>query len=81
MSSSGAQLIDITYKTINKFIDNQHIFNNAQKKSDGYYQGVVLDIYDDIRFELMKKNIDIKDDLTTVIYNIIMDMKNKNLSK
>lgn len=81
MSSSGAQLIDITYKTINKFIDNQHIFNNAQKKSDGYYQGVVLDIYDDIRFELMKRNIDIKDDLTTVIYNIIMDMKNKNLSK
>ncbi|MCI6931973.1 MAG: hypothetical protein MR765_02355 [Tenericutes bacterium] len=81
MSSSGAQLIDITYKTINKFINNQHIFNNAQKKSDGYYQGVVLDIYDDIRFELMKKNIDIKDDLTTVIYNIIMDMKNKNLSK
>lgn len=81
MSSSGAQLIDITYKTINKFIDNQHIFNNAQKKSDGYYQGVVLDIYDDIRFELMKKNIDINDDLTTVIYNIIMDMKNKNLSK
>ena len=81
MSSSGAQLIDITYKTINKFIDNQHIFNNAQKKSDGYYQGVVLDIYDDIRFELMKRNIDIKDDLTTVIYDIIMDMKNKNLSK
>ncbi len=81
MSSSGAQLIDITYKTINKFVNNQHIFNNAQKKSDGYYQGVVLDIYDDIRFELMKKNIDIKDDLTTVIYNIIMDMKNKNLSK
>ena len=81
MSSSGAQLIDITYKTINKFVNNQHIFNNAQKKSDGYYQGVVLDIYDDIRFELMKRNIDIKDDLTTVIYNIIMDMKNKNLSK
>ena len=81
MSSSGAQLIDITYKTINKFVNNQHIFNNAQKKSDGYYQGVVLDIYDDIRFELMKRNIDIKDDLTTVIYNFIMDMKNKNLSK
>lgn len=81
MSSNGAQLIEITYNTINKFIDNQHIYNNAQKKSDGYFQGVALDIYDDIRFDLIKKNIDIKDDLTSVIYKILMDKKNKNLSK
>ena len=81
MSSNGAQLLNISYNTINKYVKEHHIFNNAQKKSDQYYNGVALDIYDDIHFELMKLNIDVRDDLITIIYNIIMDMRSKNLSK
>ena len=81
MSSSGAQLLDITYKTVNKYVKEHHIFNNAQKKSDQYYNGVALDIYDDIHFNLKNNNIDVSDDIISIIYNIIMDMRSKNLSK